>query len=276
MNLTIDLTQIRTKLIDPLQDAPARMRLAVAIALTKTAVLVRAAERREMQDVFDRPTPFTLNSVFVKPATAANPEARVNIKNDFGGSRSALSWLRWQIRGGLRTLTGFEKALVRAGAMDGGDRSVPGKFARLNAFGNMSPGQMQQILSQLRIETGRAGSVRTMARLSFNDTGKQRKATQGKIRRAYAKAGGQFVAFPYGRGNLRPGLYLVPQTSGRKAPPKLVLLFVSKAEYEAGRFDFDYVAQIVVRRELPLQLSGQLARKLLQANVAPGLRVNLA
>lgn len=273
--LTFDASDLHAKLIGPLQGSERRIRAAVATALTKTAVAVRDAERREMVDVFDRPTPYTLNALYLSPATAAAPEARVGVKDTASGGRAPIKWLRWHIEGGLRTLTGFEKALVRAGAMDGGDRAVPGKFARLNGFGNVSTGQMQQIFSQLRIETGRAGSVRTMPTLTFNDTAQQRKATQSKIKRAYTKAGGQFVAFPYGRGKLRPGLYLVRQFAAGRAAPRPIMMFVSKAEYEAERFDFGFVARSTIARVLPAQLAGQLARSLLQSQAQAGTRVSI-
>ena len=51
----------------------ARMRsehpFALAYALTKTAQDIKAAEIDVMKNVFDRPTRFTLNVLFLKPAT---------------------------------------------------------------------------------------------------------------------------------------------------------------------------------------------------------------
>lgn len=275
MKLTIDTRDLQAKLIQPLQGAPARLRLAAAIALTKTGVLVKEAERREMLDVFDRPTPFTLGSLYLKPATAANPEARVGIRDDFGGGRSPLAWLRWQINGGLRTQTAFEKALVRGGAMRSDQRAVPGRYARLDGFGNMSRGQRIQILSQLRIGTGLLGSERRLPQRVGRDN-PAFKATESKIKRAYTRAGGQYIALPNGRGKLRPGIYQTRQFASGRSDPKPVMIFVAKASYEAQRFDFAYVAQITIKRELPAQLAGQLARTLLQANAAPGTRVRVA
>ena len=55
--------------------------LAVAKALTFTAERVRDAEKREMQRVFDRPTPFTLNSLYLRGATPARLESRVWFKD---------------------------------------------------------------------------------------------------------------------------------------------------------------------------------------------------
>ncbi len=274
MKLSFDFSDLQNKLVAPLQGAPQRLRTAGAIALTKTAVLVKEAERREMLDVLDRPTPYTLGSLYLKPATAASPEARVGIRDDFGGERSPFSWLRWQIKGGLRTQTAFEKALVRGGAMRSDQRAIPGKYARFDAYGNMSRGQRIQILSQLRIGTGLLGSERRLpSRVGRNNPAF--KATEAKIRRAYSRAGGQYIALPNGRGKLRPGVYQTRQFASGRSDPKPVLVFVAKAGYEAERYDFDYVAQLTIKRELPAQLAGQLARTLLQSSASPGQRVRV-
>lgn len=236
-----------------LKDMPRRLQFAAVQALTRTALAVRDAEQREMRDVFDRPTPFTLNALFVEPATMAKPVARVGIKDNVGGARPATSWLRWQVFGGLRTPKAFERLLMQAGAMRSDDRAVPGRFARLDAYGNWSRGQLIQVLSQLRIESS-SGSSRSLPRFSFDDRGQDRRRKQGVIKRAYQRAGGQFVAFPNGRGRLLPGIYMVRDTAFGRTDPKPVLLFVSKAEYEAGRFDFPFVARKAIERNLQPEL----------------------
>jgi hypothetical protein len=245
-----------------------RLRAVAATALTRTAVRVKEAERREMVDVFDRPTPYTLGSLYATIATAANPVATVGVKDDFGGKRSPLAWLRWQIKGGLRTQTAFEKALVRGGAMRDDQRAVPGAFARMDAFGNMSRGQRIQILSQLRIGTGVLGSERRLPQRVGRDS-PDFKAVNAKIKRAYSKAGGQFLALPNGRGKLKPGVYITRQFASGRSDPRPVLIFVQRASYEPERFDFGYVAQVTIKRELPLQLKGELARSLFRSGLGP-------
>ncbi|NWB23933.1 MULTISPECIES: hypothetical protein [unclassified Pseudomonas] len=54
-----------------------QMPFALARAQTLTAKLVEAAEIEEMSRVFDRPTLFTLNSFFVRPAKKGGPGAVV-------------------------------------------------------------------------------------------------------------------------------------------------------------------------------------------------------
>lgn len=279
MNLTIDVTDIERarKALAGFSDR--RFNVALATALTRTAIEVRQAEEREMRDAFDRPTRFTLNSLYVKPAQASSLQAEVGIKDDFT-QRSPLKWLRWQIRGGLRTPKAFEKLLIGAGAMPSGMVAVPGRFARLDAFGNHSTGQLRQILSQLRIEPTQ-GATSALPRLSGRDQAalrdaaakgtrgpvnigavKEARSRRNRINGAYRRAGGQFVAFPNGRGKLRPGIYQVRATAFGRADPKPVIIFVASARYEAGRFDFDYVARLVADRSLAAHVNTALQEQM--------------
>lgn len=268
MRFTIDTSDLERKL-GGVAVSERRLRSNVGLALNRVAEAVRAEEIREMRDVFDRPTPYTLGSLYVSRVAIAmqSGRAEVGVKTNVGGSRSALSWLRWQIKGGLREQTAFERTLIRAGAMRDDQRMVPGRFARLDSFGNVSRGQLVQILSQLRIDTA-SGSTRKLTQYSFEDTASDRRAKAGKIRSAYRRAGGQYIAFPNGRGTLLAGIYQVRATAWGRTDPKPVLLFVSKASYEAERFDFFGVARSTIRRELPAALNGQLARMLLRMQPA--------
>src|ERR1035441_633525 len=71
---------------------------ATAKALTRTAQLIKAAEVDEMRRVFDRPTPWTLNSVFITPATKDNLIARVWLKQDAAKGTPAAKYLLSEIR----------------------------------------------------------------------------------------------------------------------------------------------------------------------------------
>jgi hypothetical protein len=269
MNLDLDVREIQAQ-VERLRDMPQLMRYPLATALTRTAVQVKAAQQAEMRDSFDRPTPYTLGAIFMTPATAASMVATVGVKDQASGGRAPLAWLRWQIYGGLRRLTGFERALVRAGAMDGGDRSVPAAYAKLDAFGNLSRGQMAQVLSQLRVETGRLGSSRTLPTFVFGDSKADRNRKRNAMVSQYRRAGGEFLALPYGRGKLKPGLYLIDRFNRKDVQP--VLRFVSKAAYQPGLYDFFGSARYVIDRELQPQVSravGEFSSRLL----VPGAKV---
>ena len=91
---------------------------------------------------------------------------------------------------------------------------------------------------------------------------KDARARINRVNAAQRKAGGEFVAFPNGRGKLPPGIYQVRATAFGRSDPKPVIVFVTRASYEAGRLDFDYVSQISVARNLPAQVNAAMADQL--------------
>lgn len=279
MNFTIDTRDIDRVRKSFAQFSDRRFNAGLATALTRTAQAVKVAQQAEMRDVFDRPSPYTLGAVFVDRARADKLEARVGIADSPASrGRAAIKYLRWQISGGQRTPKAYERALMRAGALHDDMLTVPGKFARLDAFGNISAGQIRQILSQLRIELS-AGATSALPAVSRADRRLAGETTRGvghaatvdikvarfKVKRveaAYKRAGGQYVAFPNGRGKLRAGIYQVKSSAFGRTDPKPVLLYVKHAQYEAGRFDFDYVSQLAIQRTLPAEVDKALADQL--------------
>lgn len=130
-----------------------QVQFAAAKALTQTAKKVQTRLIAEMGSQFDRPTPYTLRSTFLKPATKVELAAIVGLK-DRAGSKAAIppsELLAHQFSGGGRLWKGLERYLQRAGLIGAGEFVAPGAGARLDAFGNMSRGQIAQMMSQLRI-----------------------------------------------------------------------------------------------------------------------------
>lgn len=130
-----------------------QVQFASAVTLTKTAKAVESELLSEMQRQFDRPTPWTMRSTFVKPATKENLVAVVGIK-DMQGAKTAAppaALLAHQFLGGIRIWKNLEKYLARIGRISSDEFIAPGAGARLDRYGNMSRGQIQQILSQLRL-----------------------------------------------------------------------------------------------------------------------------
>jgi hypothetical protein len=126
---------------------------AAAVALTRTAKRVQQETVEEMRRRFDRPTPFTLKSIYMRPAKKSDLTAMVWLKDQPAG-KSRLSMaeiIGHQFTGGSRIAKPIEFWLARAGLISPSERVVPGAAARLDQYGNMSRGQVQQILSQLKI-----------------------------------------------------------------------------------------------------------------------------
>ena len=246
-----------------------QVQFAQVVALTRTAQDVRAAEQREVDDSFDRPTPFTRNAFYVKPATRQLPEAAVGIKDDSTSGRGPRRWLEAGIEGGNRQLKGLEKAIRSLGVMDGSQYIVPGRYARLDAYGNVSRGQIVQILSQLRAFTGAESVSRNLVRRDGFNENDDRRLTRAEAARkraaAFRRAGGQYFAVgPAPRGGLRPGIYQRQVASrrltGAPSPrPRAVFIFVDRVSYEA-RFAFWDAAAYEAERSFPRRFDEALAQ----------------
>jgi len=221
-------------------------RYACAVALTRTAQDVKADLVKEMARVFDRPTRFTLNSLYLKPAKKDDLTARVWLKDEYG---TQPNYLLPQIEGGSRPQKRFEDLLRQRGILSSTERTVPGGGAKLDAFGNMSRGQIVQILSQLG---------------AFNLAGASQNATGSKRSRAKRAVGSYFVArrgeARTGRGAWKQGLKVQHLPSGIYIKTtdgiKPVLLFVSSVKYRI-RLQFALVALTTVERAFP----GHFARE---------------
>jgi hypothetical protein len=213
-------------------------KVAVAIALTATAQDVREAEYEEMKRVFDRPTRFTLSSLFLKRATAADLRAVVWLREQWPNPR--VHYLSPQIHGGQRPLKRFEHLLQAKGLLPAGMAAVPGRGARFDANGNMSRGQLIQVLSSLQAmgEHGYAANRTNSAR----------------SRRSAKRAGQYFVGRP-GGGRLPLGVW---HKRGEQLLP--VLIFVPVPKY-SKRFDFYGVANKVVARNFHGNLIAALSTR---------------
>lgn len=216
---------------------------ALARALTKTGVRVKGAEVELMKESFDRPTPYTLKSLFLKPATKKTLAAHVWVKDDSytGTGTPASRYVLPHIVGGKRSVKRFEKNLQYAGYLPPGWVTVPGQGARLDQYGNVSRGQIIQILSQLRIRL-LAGYDRDMAR------GRKGIAAQ-------RRAGGRFFVIPPG-GSTQPGVYQ-REFMGRNITPVMIFAQQSQTHYRQS-LPFETVANRTVNRHFAAELQAAI------------------
>lgn len=211
-------------------------RFAAAVALTKSAQDVKVGEREEMRQVFDRPTPYTLNALFLKGARKDDLEAQVWVKDDRAGSGTpATKYLLPQIRGGARQQKAFEKALIAHGLMRPGMQAVPTTAIKLDQYGNVPRKTLTQILSQLRVQM---------------TAGYESRATGSKrSNRSIRKQGVEYFALPRPHGKLAPGIY-GRYTFAHGSSVKPMFIFVSTARYRS-RFHFFDVAERIFRAVFP-------------------------
>jgi hypothetical protein len=222
----------------------------VAKSLTFTAQAVQKAEVHEMRDVFDRPTRYTLNSTYIQSATRNKLRSEVGIKDEASEGTAPVKFLMPEIAGGGRRLKRFERALRSVGVLPNGYVAVPGTGARLDRFGNMSRGEINQILSYFR--------TNSMLGFNFNASAASLQRRSNRLaRKASAQKVQYFVGRP-GDGKFPFGIW--QRYSFRKGSAiKPIMIFVPWASYEAI-FDFRYVGEIAVAKEFPRIFSRLLAR----------------
>jgi hypothetical protein len=139
------------KVIDKTQR---QIKFATAKALTRTAVRIQEAETRAIEKSFDRPISFTKRAIGIAPATTANLEARVFVKD-----RQA-KYLEPQIMGGSRGIKTFERRFNSKGGSGG--YWVPGPGVKLNASGNIPLNTIKQIALQLQLAGAKSGLFQTV------------------------------------------------------------------------------------------------------------------
>ncbi|MEP2782334.1 MAG: hypothetical protein ABJO67_03390 [Pseudoruegeria sp.] len=211
------------------RDVPEIQRL----ALNDMAFAALAENKVLMKRVFDKPTPFTLNSFYVEKATKEKLTAVLQRK-DF---QSGKHYLEVQQKGGRRKMGGFEKLLQRRTKYEGIIQSVlPTKALRRNKYGNISPGTLQRMLSGVRAQNDAAQ----------NTTAASRKRA-GNRRAAY------FI--PRAGSNLSGGVY---ERRGKKI--RKVLAFSDAVPSYSKRFPMEEHAEGVARDAAPESFNRAFAR----------------
>lgn len=205
-----------------------KAKYATATAMNKSLEWGETAVRRKMRQVFDRPTPWVLQSLRRKYAKPSNLVAELAFK-DINSEVNARTMVLPHVEGGQRHYKAMEARLMRIGLMPAGYNAVPGGAAKLDAYGNMSRGQISQLLNVLGTYTESGfnkANINTIKRL---DKGSEKKGVYG------------FVYWVNKVGSAK-GKHLQPGVYQRIATPfgsslKPILIFVKQAKYKQ-RLDF--------------------------------------
>ncbi|MCV6589690.1 MAG: hypothetical protein OIF57_11740 [Marinobacterium sp.] len=144
------------ELIEALEGKEKELPYALKNGINRTARMIKEAQEAEIKRVFDNPTRWTQNSVFVKGANEKNLEATVWLKDHADKGTPAADYLAAHIDGGPRNIKGSEYLMRKAGILHPSRHSgytVLGEGARKNKSGNMSVGQYQKVLSNLNVQS---------------------------------------------------------------------------------------------------------------------------
>ena len=195
---------------------------AMAKALTLAAIQAQTDIVQAMAQVFDRPTPYTLNSTYVIPATKDRLESFVRLKDESATGLPATKYLLPEVSGGVRNAKRSEIALRRSLNLASGSFIVPGAGVPLDQYGNITAGTMTKILS----------AVRAQPDSYANTTSKSRRR---------AIAAGRNLDYFVGRspsGARRLGVW---ERDGRNLHP--ILIFIDQAPTYRERLKFYAIAQ---------------------------------
>lgn len=231
-----------------LTDHGKQVAYATTVALTKTAKAVQAATYVAFSDQFDRPTPLTMKSMFITPATKDKQEAAVFLKDTafIGKNRYSMAqMIGHQFTGGPRQRKAMEDALTTQGFLRPGEYIAPGPDAKLDQYGNLSRGLTQQIYARLRI---------------YHDP--YQNATRSRRSERTAVAAGRLFWSdgPNSPAKRRRGLWSVDP----KGMPKLVLVVVSRTNYKR-RIALDAIAAEIIARDGKTIFDAELAKALANA-----------
>lgn len=212
--------------------AEKQVNFAAMQAINDTAKVVVRDARARFVEIFDRPTRYTVTSFRVrKYATRSDLTAEVGFSDYLRSKRFAQGdaghKLYHQFRGGARSRKGIEMHLQAKGLLARGEYLVVGDGARLDAHGNISPGQIAQIMSQLKLGDRSSWS-----------------SGSSRSRRNAVRAGRYFWSAGEARSaHLARGIWLA--TAAGAVP---ILIVVAAVQYQR-RMDLDALGASVVTRE---------------------------
>ncbi|HDR9028739.1 TPA: hypothetical protein QDB14_002938 [Burkholderia vietnamiensis] len=199
-------------------------------ALNVVAANIVQAQQREMRDVFDRPTTYTLNSVAVlKRASASNPSATIGFKTFAFKGTAAGDYLKPQVFGGSRPLTRFEQMLALSGKLPNGDYVQPTSANVRDSFGNVPRGVYSAVASQIRASRDSAQNETARSRKR-----KSRDPVKGVRYFVGQPAGGRFALGVWARYTFANGSAIRP-----------VFAFGAQPHYEERYPFFDVAEQTV-------------------------------
>jgi hypothetical protein len=203
-------------------------RTAYAAALNDAGFQVRRVMRNEIRSVFDRPTPYVANSVYVRRATAERLSVAIEPTYYGGKGIDPQQILQAQEFGGTRRDKRSEVALRRAGILPAGFQTAiprvpfPGSD---DGRGNLRGSFLVQLISYLQAFGEQGYRANMTARRREN------------VHRGTAKRAGRRYFVAYGRlrsgatSHLAPGVWAATGTHGVDLRP--VLMFVRAGAYRS-------------------------------------------
>lgn len=251
--MKIDVRSQLPQLAAAMRRAPDQVPFALSVAINSVAFQAQRNVQGEMRTVFDRPTPWVLNSLRVERGNKKSPTATVWFRQESLSNEEGYL-VKPHIFGGDRAVKRMEQRLQRVNLMPKGWRIVPGEAAQLDAYGNVSRGQISLVLNVL-------GTYTEAGYNKANAATRKRLAKGGRSKYGVT----YFVVLP-GRAetkHLQPGIYQrVATPFGSSLKP--VLIYVRNTRYRA-RLDFEGIVRRTIEERLEPEFENALEKAMATA-----------
>ena len=220
---------------------------AASVAINRVAVIAKDAIREQMTQRFDRPVPFTLNSLYMKASSKTNLEAELGLRDFAPKGNPASKYLAPQIYGGPAYATRFQKSLRYKGILAPNRYAIPTQSDNLrhNMYGNVSPGMYTEILYKLK-------AFRDMSAFSYGKHSKKK----GKGADIFAVTDGDT------KSNLYPGIYYRPGMKNKEG----ALFYFRNTPQLPSKFPFHRIGADAAANNWNKEFGGALAMALASRN----------
>lgn len=257
LEVKIDDKEVRTLM----KAFPKRANRAAERTLDKMVDEIKDSVWSQLPKFFDRPTPYTLNSLKVTKTQRHNMVAYVWFKKP---PRMRQHYLVSQVEGGGRSFKGLELAMGNKFFAPAKPGNITGRGPQLDKYGNITGGQIRQIMSVLKVAERSAG-------YSANITA--RSAKRNRKPRDY-------VLLRTRHGKLPPGIYQRYQTDvgpGRKTKKRLPPGEKQKSAFKGGFIQAAGLAHVMYQVKQPTYKKRlpfyQIGTKIAQARFKPIFKV---
>lgn len=251
--------QNKVGLFENMKKIEKQSRFAAMQVLNETAFEMRKALQNNMRSVFDNPTPYITNSVFVNRASKGNLNASVYLRYPGGKGIDPEKVLNAEVFGGQRRAKRAEVAFQRVGLLPTGWGMVPAQKAPRDAYGNVPGSFIVQLISYFQA-FGEQGY-----RANMTQKRKDKLANVGRTEKGYKRINGieYFVSRGFGRSaNLAPGIWARTGIHGANIWP--VFLFVRMPRYNV-RFKFFDIAGAVAAEQFAPRFERRFAEAMASA-----------
>lgn len=248
-----------TVLVSRLSDLEKRqLPFATMQALNDAMFAVRDAWQKAVPQVFEQPTPFTMNAVLYKKATKDNLVAEVFLRDEMRDGTPPARYLATQAQGGAREEKPVEFLLRNAGLIGANEYLVPAKGFPLDAFGNVPGGIVNAMLSDLQA-----------ARDPLNRSTPESRAKRGR-RKDASKRGVYFMsggAAGGGRTSHLPKAIFQRTAFGAGSAIRMLFIVVNGAPRYRKRFDGEALARATFHAAFPKAFNLRLSAALANARI---------